>query len=317
MNRLPPLRLLHVFETVHSAGSAKRAAGELNVSLSAVSQALRQLEEHIGTSLFDRSTRPARLNEAGEILLKAVIENRDRLTEALSEIQALTTQSGASVTVACTVGFATYWLMPRLEAFYLDHPDIAVNVQTTPQEVPHMPAGTDIAMRFGDGRWNDGDMQHLFDEIIEPVCAPVLAERLRKEDRNLASAQLIHVEFPDPNWVTWSDYFVQTGQKPAGTSKGLKFSNYVQAAQAALSGHGIMLGWRSTNGDHVQKGLLVPIGLPVMRPKSRFYITLSHRSRNVETAQVVIDWMRMTAQSETPEPVPENSTRFRNYTTDS
>ena len=295
MQRLPPLRLLNVFETVQRAGSPKLAAGELNVSLSAVSQALRQLEDHVGAALFDRTTRPAKLTEAGDILLKAVVENRERLNDALSDIQALTHSAGSAVTVACTVGFATYWLMPRLEAFYLDHPDIVVNVQTTPLEVPRMSSGTDIAMRFGDGRWTDGVVELLFDEVIEPVWSPALAQRLAKEGRNLASAYLIHVDFPDPNWITWPDYFARTGQKAAGTAKGLRFSNYVQAAQAALSGHGIMLGWRSTNGDHVEKGLLAPVGLPAMHPKSRFYTTLSHRSRNPETAQVVIDWMKAKA----------------------
>ncbi len=299
MKHLPPLRLLNVFETVQRAGSAKLAAGELNVSLSAVSQALKNLESHVGTALFDRSTRPARLTEAGEILLKAVVENRERLSEALSDIQALASQSGGSVTVACTIGVATYWLMPRLEAFYLDHPDIVVNVQTTPLEVAQMTPGTDIAMRFGDGRWTDGDTLHLFDEVIEPVCAPVLADRLARKAVSLAAIPLIHVEFPDPNWVSWSDYFAHTGLKSAASSKRLKFSNYVQAAQAALSGRGVMLGWRSTNGDHVRKGLLVPFGLPVMHPKSSFYISLSNRSRNPETAKVVVDWLKAAAETDT------------------
>ncbi len=298
MKRLPPLRLLNVFETVHRAGSAKQAAAELNVSQSAISQALRQLEEHIGTTLFDRSTRPARLTEAGDILLKAVVENRERLSEAIGDIHALASHAGASVTVACTIGFATYWLMPRLEAFYLDHPDIVVNVQTTQLEAPRMAPGTDIAIRFGGGKWSDGETQHLFDELIEPVCSPNLSERLAGESKDLATVPLIHVDFPDPNWMTWSDYFAHTGQKPAKSAKGLRFSNYVQAAQAALSGRGIMLGWRSTNGDHVKRGLLVPFGLPVMHPNSRFYISLSHRSRNPDTAQVVIDWLKKTAEAE-------------------
>ncbi|MBO6508475.1 MAG: LysR family transcriptional regulator [Roseibium sp.] len=297
MKRLPPLRLLNVFETVQSAGSVKRAAAELNVSLSAVSQSLRQLEDHIGSPLFDRSTRPAGLTDAGRILLKAVTENRARLTEALNDIGDLSNAPENSVTIACTVGFATYWLMPRLEAFYLDHPDIVVNVQTTAQEVPQMSAGTDIAMRFGDGRWRDGEVEHLFDEFIEPVWSPALANRLESAGDTLASAYLIHVEFPDPNWVTWPEYFDQTGQKPAGSARGLRFSNYVQAAQAALSGHGIMLGWRSTNGDHMEKGLLIPVGLPVMRPKSSFYVTLSQQSRRPNTARIVIEWMKAKAET--------------------
>ncbi|TYC51670.1 LysR family transcriptional regulator [Rhodobacterales bacterium] len=296
--RLPPLRLLSVFETVQRAGSPKSAAGELNVSLSAVSQSLRQLEEHIGTALFDRSTRPARLTAAGEILLKAVLENRARLTEALDDIRALGEMGGASVRVACTIGFATHWLMPRLEAFYVDHPDVAVNVETTPQEVPRLGPGTDIAMRYGDGHWDDGTVELLFHEEVEPVCAPAIAERIARDGGSLASAFLIHVDFSDPRWITWTDYLSATSQQAAGSAKGLRFSNYVQAAQAALSGHGVMLGWRAITGENVKKGLLVPAGLPPLQPGNAYYAVRSHRSRNGETASLVVDWLKDAARRE-------------------
>ena len=297
MLRLPPLRLLNVFETVQRAGGTKAAAAELNVSMSAVSQALRQLEEHIGAALVDRSTRPSGLTEAGEILLKAVVENTERLSEALNDIRALGDPASTSVTVACTIGFATYWLMPRLEAFYLDHPDIAVNVHTTQQEVPRLGQGIDIAMRYGDGRWNDGTVQQLFREQVEPVCAPSLADRIRAEGGSLGTAFLIHVDTSDRRWISWQDYLARTGQKAAGSAKGLRFSNYVQAAQAALSGHGVMLGWRSITGDHMEHGLLVPAGLPPLQPSDAYHAVLSHRGSNRETAAVVVDWLRTAAQS--------------------
>lgn len=295
MHRLPPLRLLTVFETVQRAGSAKHAAGDLNVSLSAISQALKQLEEHIGAALFDRSTRPAGLTEAGAILLAAVTENRERLTEALEEIRALTVPDVPTITIACTIGFATYWLMPRLEDFYLDHPEIAVNVQTTVQEVPRLGPGTDIALRYGDGRWDDGEVRLLFAETIEPVCAPSLARRIAEKGGSLASAFLIHVDFADRRWLTWSDYLARTGLKAAGSAKGLRFSNYVQGTQAALSGHGVMLGWRSITGDQVENGLLVPAGLPPLRPENAYHAVLSHRCRKTQTAQVVMDWLARAA----------------------
>jgi len=298
LDRLPPLRLLTVFETVQRAGSAKAAAGELNVSLSAVSQSLKQLERHIGAPLFDRRTRPAGLTEAGSILLEAVVENRERLTEALDDIKALSAQASDTVTIACTIGFATYWLMPRLEAFYLDHPDLAVNVHTTIREEPRLAPGTDIAMRYGDGRWDDGTVERLFRERVEPVCAPAYVRRLMETGGSLGSAFLIHVDTGDRRWISWPNYLSRTDQKAAGSAKGLRFTNYVQAAQAALSGHGVMLGWRSITGDHVDQGLLIPAGLPAITPQNAYYAVLSHRSRNRATAAVLVDWLKGVAGSE-------------------
>lgn len=290
MNRMPPLRLLAVFETVNRVGGVKQAARVLNVSPPAVSQALRQLEAHVGVPLLNRSVRPAGLTAAGEILLKAVSENLERLAQALEDIEALS-QTGQSVTVACTIGFATYWLMPRLEAFYLDHPDIAVHVQATQQEVPPLGAGADIAMRYGDGRWSDGEVHLLFNERVAPVCAPDLKRRLDGQDQGLAAAFLIHVDVSDRRWVSWPNYLSRTQQKTAGSAKGLRFSNYVQATQAAVSGHGVMLGWRSITGDLVDKGALVPVGLAPLVPADAYYAVRAPRGRTTEAADTVVSWL--------------------------
>ncbi len=298
MHRLPPLRLLSVFETVQLAGSAKAAAGELNVSMSAISQALKQLEDHVGVALIDRGTRPASLTEAGRILLMAVTENRERLTGALDDIHALDDPMGTTITLACTIGFATYWLMPRLEAFYLDHPDLAIHVQTTSREVPRLGPGTDIALRYGGGQWDDGDVTLLFRERVEPVCAPAYLSRIEAAAGSLAASFLIHVATDDRRWISWADYLARTDQRAAGSAKGLRFSNYVQATQSALSGHGVMLGWRSITGDQVSKGLLVPTGLPPLQPENAYHAVLSHRSRKTETAEVVVNWFRAAAEGE-------------------
>lgn len=290
--RLPPLRLLAVFETVMRSGGVKQAARALNVTQPAISQALRQLESHVGVKLLDRSTRPAGLTGAGEILYRASTDNLERLRQAMDDISALAEQTDNAVTVACTIGFATYWLMPRLEAFYLRHPDIAVNVHTTQHEVPHLAPGGDIALRFGDGRWRDGDVQRLFLERIEPVCAPQIAERIATRDEGLASAYLIHVTFDDPRWLSWKDYLKKTGQGLAGSSRDLRFSNYVQAAQAAVSGHGVMLGWKSITGDLVAAGTLVPVLDSPLNLENGYHAVISHRARNPEAARMVAGWLK-------------------------
>ena len=114
MDRLPPLRLLTTFEAVSRHGSMQLAAARLNVTQPAVSQALKALEEHVGAPLIDRATRPAQLTEAGELLARAVRDGLGQIAAALEDIRALSGQEGNQVTVSCTLGMATYWLMPRL-----------------------------------------------------------------------------------------------------------------------------------------------------------------------------------------------------------
>ena len=189
---LPPLRLFGVFETVCRTNSLRAAAAALNVSQPAVSQSLRQLEDHIGARLINRNTRPASLTTEGEILLRATEDGLGRISGAVDEIRRHLAQRGSSVTVTCSVGVATLWLMPHLESFYCDHPDVQVNVITSESGAPTIAGDVDIAIRFGDGSWSDGMVTPLLEERIEPVCTPELAARLALTPDSLHSAPLIH-----------------------------------------------------------------------------------------------------------------------------
>src|SRR5690606_11817595 len=100
-DRLPPLRLLHVFAAIQRCGGVRQAAAELNVSQPAVSQALRQLEDFLGAKLLDRGTRPARLTEAGRLLHAAAVESLGRIAEAVAEIRRLDAETARSLRIAC------------------------------------------------------------------------------------------------------------------------------------------------------------------------------------------------------------------------
>ena len=267
---LPPLRLLTAFAAVARTGSIQAAAAELNVTQPAISQAVRQLEDHIGLPLLDRGRRPARPTEAGESLATAIRDGLGRIAETIEAQRSARTQSGATVTVACSVGVATYWLMPRLSAFYRDHPDLLVNVMTVPSGAPPLTEGIDLAIRYGHGRWTDGLVQHLFDEEVLPVCAPQLRAR-HGAAVSPEAVPLLHVRSAEASWLTWSDYLHTTG-RPAVRHEGRVFTNYVQATQAALEGHGLMLGWRSITGALTASGVLVPAGLPGLVPRDAFFL---------------------------------------------
>lgn len=291
MDRLPPLRLLQVFAAVQRAGGPRAAAAELNVSQPAVSQALKQLEEFLGAKLFDRSTRPARLTEAGRLLQAATAEGLARIAAAVEEIARLERETARSLRVACTIGFATYWLMPRLAAFNAAHPEIAVHVSTIQAGAPALEPGVDIAARFGDGRWDDGAVTLLFDEVIQPLANPALAERLQHEARPLSAAPLLHVEADDPRWTSWPAYLRATGQvREHWHEKDLRFTNYVQATQAALAGQGALLGWRSITGDLVAEGRLAALAAPPLTPESAYWLVTAPAAR--ASASLLVDWLK-------------------------
>ncbi len=292
---LPPLRLLTAFAAVVRTGSVQAAAAELNVTQPAISQAVRKLEDHIGLPLLDRGSRPARPTEAGYALAATTTESLSRIADLLDGLRQAEAGRAKTVTVACSVGVATYWLMPRLSVFYRAHPELLVNVVTTQSGVPALADGIDVAIRYGHGRWSDGDVHHLFDEAVEPVCAPSL--RARFEGAVAPNAiSLLHVRSPEASWLTWPDYLSGTGQ-PVVRGGGQSFTNYVQATQAALEGHGMMLGWRSITGALVAAGNLTPAGLPALAPGDAFHLALRHKKTG-EATEKFARWLRSHARAE-------------------
>lgn len=289
MDRLPPLRLLTTFEAMSRHGSMREAAARLNVTQPAVSQALKALEDHIGAPLIDRSVRPARLTEAGEVLARAVRDGLGQITAAIENVRTLHDTGTRQVTVSCTLGMATYWLMPRLPAFYDRHPDITVNVQAPATDLPVLAPGVDIALRYGTGGWREGETHQLFAEQVCPVGAPTLIARLIAAGTGLETAPLIHVRSPhNQHWAGWEDYLRLRGIARARTA-GQSFNNYVQAAQAVLDGRGLMLGWRSITGRAVQDGALMPWPGGALDLGTAYFVTAAdHLSAS---GRAFLDWI--------------------------
>lgn len=255
MKRLPPLRLLMAFEEVSRRGSMRAAAISLNVTQPAVSQSIQALEDHIGVPLFDRSCRPARLNEFGLRLAQATRDGMGQIAAAIEDIRSRSGHMEGQVTVACTLGMATYWLMPRLPDFYARHPGITVNVQAPASDMPVLTPDIDLALRYGPTEPASQTVTPLFAERICPVGTPAFLKRLPPQSE-LSALPLIHVRSAhNLHWAGWVDY-LRIRDLPRAKAAGISFDNYVQAVQEALSGRGLMLGWRSITGGLVAEGAL-------------------------------------------------------------
>lgn len=293
MHRFPPLRLLVTFEALSRHGSMRDAALRLNVTQPAVSQAIKSLEDHIGVTLIDRSIRPASLTEEGELLARAVREGLGRISSTLGDLRAMQAGAERQITLACTLGVATYWLMPRLSRFYDMHPEITVNVQAPATDLPVLTPGIDIALRYGNGSWREGRTEKLFDEIVYPVGSPDLIAQIKNSGGDLATAPLIHVRSPNnQHWAGWEDYLAKMGilrSRLAGQS----FNNYVQAVQAAIDGRGLVLGWRSITDRAIQEGSLVPWPNGEVSLGTAYYMTTT-TSPSKDT-MIFVNWIKSEA----------------------
>jgi len=292
-NRIPPIQSLRLFDTVVRHRSMTRAAAETGISQSAVSQSIRQLEDFVEAPLLDRANRPMTLTPTGEEFHRICIETLGRLAHTVEEMRQVNKESGNTVTVSCNLGFATYWLMPRLNYFSAEHPEIEVHVMVAYQGAAGLHDGSDVAIRYGNGRWTDGPWEPLFKETLIPICSPQYLNNHGpiRDAAELASRRLIHVAVTDADWLGWEQYFKLIGNKGTPITGGLRFGNYVQAVQSTLTGEGIMLGWRSVVGDLLAtQQLLIALEAPTHLDSGYFVNQSSSREGSSGTGKF-LDWL--------------------------
>lgn len=296
MNDHFPIRLLEALELVCRLGSMQQAAARLNVTPPAISRAIRLLEDEIGAPLMDRSTKPAKPTEAGERLARATRNGLALIEDTIAEIRDTSRSNDRHVTLACTIGMATYWLMPRLPDFYAKHPTITVNVQAPPFDRPVFSRGIDIALRYGRGDWEDGETKRLFNERICPVGRPEVVKQAI-ECGGLSSAWLIDVHpTAQRDWIRWSDYLKVIDEK--FKPQGEVLDNYIQAVQATQDGRGLMLGWRSITSAFVSDGTFVEWPGGDRDFGTGYFISTSKSGRTKEAAQCFVAWALEMAQDQ-------------------
>ncbi len=119
---------LIAFLTVAREQSFTRAAAQLGVSQSALSQTIRGLETRLGLRLLSRTTRSVSPTEAGERLLRTVGPHFDEIRAELSALSALREKPAGTIRITAGDHAVRSILWPKLEAFLRNYPDIKVEI---------------------------------------------------------------------------------------------------------------------------------------------------------------------------------------------
>lgn len=127
-------RQVQYFLAVAEHLSFTRAASALHVSQPALSQQVRQLEESLGTQLFDRSGRSTRLTDAGEVYLRHARAALQALQQGQRALHDVADLSEGLLRLAVTPTFTAYLVGPLVEAFHRLYPGIRLHLRELPQE---------------------------------------------------------------------------------------------------------------------------------------------------------------------------------------
>lgn len=183
---IPSLNSLRAFSAVADTLNFSQAGRELNVSHAAVSQQVRALEAHLETSLVVRHGRGVTLTPEGQELARSLEESFQGVRNAIDALAKA--GSGRPLQVTMTPSFAVSWLMPRISDFRLEHPDIELMLNPTPELVELAPGGVDVAIRFGAGDWKGLESELLLSTTFCIVAATSLVGEKEINDPE----QLVH-----------------------------------------------------------------------------------------------------------------------------
>ena len=228
-----PLNALRAFEASARLGSLTRAGLELRVTQTAVSHQVKFLEETLRVTLITRLPRGLALTDEGHALLPVLTDAFRRMSATLSQFEEGNFREILTIGVVGT--FAIGWLLPRLETFKEQHPQVDFRLKTNNNRADMLLDGLDYFIRFGDGAWHGTDVIHLMDVSLSPVCTPSIGRRLHRP-ADLANEELLRLYRRD-EWPLW---FRAAGIEPP-SFRGWTFDLSLALVEAAARGAGVAL----------------------------------------------------------------------------
>ncbi|WP_296072224.1 LysR family transcriptional regulator [uncultured Agrobacterium sp.] len=235
---VPDIVTLQAFECAARHGNFTRAAEELNLTQSAVSRQIGELEAQTGMQLFERIRRRVVLSEAGRKFLPDV----RRLLQQSEQLMVRAVSAGtshASLSVATLPTFGSRWLMPRLYRFIDANPDMTITIGSRSHPFDFDEEGFDLAIHYGQPVWAHGTCTFLCNEVIVPVASPSLLRRAGVTHvQDLAAQPLLHVTTRPKLWTEWLE---MNGVTADNAYQGSRFDQFSMIIEAAASGIGFAL----------------------------------------------------------------------------
>ena len=291
---------LRAFEAVARNLNFRAASEELALTQSAVSRQIQSLEQDVGVSLFLRHTRAVELTSAGAQLLRAVLPSLERIDSAVRMIR----QSAGrkSVAISTWASFASMWLIPRLEAFQREYPDIDIRIDATDTLVDLDTTDVDLALRYSMPEHVPAQALRLFGEQLTPVISPWLLQSGPHLRNAQDLARFALVEASDAHrtqhmqWLSWQRWLEKQNLSHFEPKRWLYFNYAHQIAQAALTGQGVALVRTPLIAQSLASGDLVE-PFPQLRLNSPLAYWLIVGPRSAVRPEVVAfcEWLKMQA----------------------
>ncbi|WP_421523951.1 LysR substrate-binding domain-containing protein [Pseudomonas yamanorum] len=285
---LPSLRSIQAFEQTARFGNVARAAEVLNLTPSAVSHQLSNLEAMIGRQLFVRNARGVSLTPVGEQYLKEV-------SGVLHALAVATEHATSDVALEClrlhsAPSFGLLWLMPRLEGFRLQHPDIQINLSCSYESLHFSRDKIDVDIRHGLPNWPSYEVRTVRNETFAVLASPKLLEqRPVKGACDLLGRELI---LSQATLLKWPQWFAQHGLARPENPNALSFDRSYMSLEAASHGLGFALESTLLAQKYLAAGSLVEVAPESLSaPVAAHHLVFPKAHSSFPRVRRFLEWM--------------------------
>jgi LysR family glycine cleavage system transcriptional activator len=287
IRHVPSLQALQALVEVARCGSFTRAAQTLCLTQSAVSRQIQQLESHFNVALFIRSSRSLSLTAEGE----QVVASGRSILEQLKTLEERLAPQKRPFRIRMHVSLAVRWLLPKLNDFYLRHPEVSLAIETVATEVVEPGNDSDAYILYLPQPSSDPDCLTLFEEALVPVCSPTLAGAPRSVDE-LLRFPLLHRSADRQAWIEW---LAANEGKPLEDYRHIPFNLDELALDAAARGLGVAVTDMTLAAESIERGVLVvPLGTP-MKTGGVYALCLQPSAASHPACELILQWFAANA----------------------
>ncbi|HEU4883949.1 MAG TPA: LysR family transcriptional regulator [Longimicrobium sp.] len=281
-----------------------RAAGQrLGVSGSALSQAVRRLEERLGVALLQRTTRSVRLTEAGERFYAAVRPALDEVRAAVVAVGELADQPRGTLRLSVSGTAVSFLRGPTLQEFLRAYPDVQLDLIVEEEEPDIVARGYDAGVRLGEVI--DQDMIAVpasGRQRLLVLGAPAYFARHPgpRHPRDLAAHACINWR-AGPNAAPYRWEFTEDGHDfSVAVPARIVTNDFILMLQLASAGVGLTMGMEEIVRPYVDRGELVPVLEEFSTPFPGFYLYYPHRRQASPPLRALIDYLLGMRSSQRP-----------------
>jgi DNA-binding transcriptional LysR family regulator len=289
------LNLVAVFLAVAEAKSFRGAAERLGVTRSAVSQAIRRMEDRMGVALVQRTTRSVSLTEAGVQLHQRVAPAIAEVEHALDTAQDRDAKPTGQLRLAVSSIAERFICGPLLASFTHAHPAVQIDITVTDEEFDIVAEGYDAGVRLGEVIEQDmiavpvsGDQRQMV------VAAPSYVKRFGAPSHPAELARHCCIGWrPAPEVAPYRWEFEENGREfDVAVNPRITTNDMWVMVRTACAGGGLTFGMEETFRPYIERGELVPLLERYCPPFQGFFLYFADRRNLPPKLRALVDHVR-------------------------